>query len=516
LSLPVDATSTTDDGAWLGGRWLLLLVAGCVVAGVALRFVSVGPLWLDEAQSVSIAAEPLRHIGPALRHDGAPPLWYALLHIWMRIFGDSTYSVRLMAVLPGLGALVAIERLGRRIGGPTVGYIALLLLATSPFAIHYSVEARMYSLVLLLSLLAAHALLSVHRTTGRWPVVALAVWTSLLLYTQYYAIWLGLVVSAGELWFAVRRGDRRSWWVLGAIAVAALTFLPWLPDFLYQTRHTGAPWLPPPSVAAVVKTVGAWAGDNGAVETIAQVLLLGLAAVAVLGRRGEPGTVVLGAPAVREPLRLFGVTVGVVVVAVGVDMVTKQAFVPRYTSIVVGFFVVVVAVGIVVLPSRRLRFAITAALAVGGLVVGGLAVSAPRSEAGRTVHPIEAGAHPGDVVFYCPDQLGPSAARILPASLGLTQLVYPTLAGPRRVDWVDYAKRQRRSQPRRIARQVDRVAAGHTIWFVWAPGFRTFGRSCQTVLAVFTSLRGSPIVAESPRTGKLEAAWVDAFPSSVG
>ena len=41
---------------------------------------------------------------------------------------------------------------GRRLGGRTTATIALLLLASSPFAIRYATEARMYSLVTLLAL----------------------------------------------------------------------------------------------------------------------------------------------------------------------------------------------------------------------------------------------------------------------------------------------------------------------------------------------------------------------------
>ena len=147
--------------------WAAVGIVAAVAVGIALRFLSRGPLWLDEAQSVAIARQPLAHLQEALRHDGAPPLYYALLHGWMKLFGTSTFAVRSLSALPAVLSLPVILRLGRRVGGEAVGIAAVVLLAVSPFAVRYSVETRMYSLLLLLGLLGAHAVLSVHRHHSR-------------------------------------------------------------------------------------------------------------------------------------------------------------------------------------------------------------------------------------------------------------------------------------------------------------------------------------------------------------
>ena len=63
----------------------LLLVAAFVVIGCAgLVFFSYtrSALWLDEALTVNIARLPLSQLQDALKHDGAPPLYYVLLHFW--------------------------------------------------------------------------------------------------------------------------------------------------------------------------------------------------------------------------------------------------------------------------------------------------------------------------------------------------------------------------------------------------------------------------------------------------
>ena len=47
-----------------------------------------------------------------------------------------------------------------------------------------------------------------------------------------------VVVGAAELWLAWRRRDMASGRVVLGITVGSLAFLPWLPVFLYQSRHT--------------------------------------------------------------------------------------------------------------------------------------------------------------------------------------------------------------------------------------------------------------------------------------
>ena len=53
-----------------------------LVGGLFFYFYTRSDLWLDEALSVNIARLPLVDLHEALRHDGAPPLYYVLLHFW--------------------------------------------------------------------------------------------------------------------------------------------------------------------------------------------------------------------------------------------------------------------------------------------------------------------------------------------------------------------------------------------------------------------------------------------------
>ena len=61
---------------------LVVVTIVMALVGTVLRFLPRSGLWLDEALSVNISQLPVSEIPDALRHDGHPPLYYFLLHLW--------------------------------------------------------------------------------------------------------------------------------------------------------------------------------------------------------------------------------------------------------------------------------------------------------------------------------------------------------------------------------------------------------------------------------------------------
>jgi mannosyltransferase len=58
--------------------------------------------WIDEGLSVGIASHALTDIPGLLRQDGSPPLYYLLLHEWMRAFGTGETATHALSLLFGL------------------------------------------------------------------------------------------------------------------------------------------------------------------------------------------------------------------------------------------------------------------------------------------------------------------------------------------------------------------------------------------------------------------------------
>lgn len=472
-----------------------------LVLAVAARFVTISHLWLDEALTVNIARLPLRAIPEALRHDGAPPFYYAVLHVWMRVFGDGELAVR---SLSGVMALIAVPLAwlaGRRLGGRRAALAAGLLIASSPFAIHYATEARMYSLVTVLAL-CGYLLVaeSLQRPRFRW-LALLALTSGLLLLTHYWAMYVLAVVVAALAPRAVRGPDpdpaRR---VLLAMAAGCLLFVPWLPVFAYQLRHTGTPWAGTAGFRSFFDTVSEFAGGHGDTGQALNLLFWALAALAVMGRPLDRHRLELDLRTRPPAQGLALVSLGTLVVAVLACLATQGAFAARYASVAFPLFLLVVAFGTTVLGDDRRRRRVLVVATVLGLAGAAPNVWVERTNAPKVARNIEAHARAGDLVAYCPDQLGPSVSRLL--SDRYVEVTFPLGGSPERVDWVDYRDRNRAARARTFARMLlDRAGPDHDIWLVWSPGYRTFGTKCQALITELTKERPSlrRVVKVSPR-----------------
>jgi mannosyltransferase len=492
---------TPDDGEVKASRrslspWVVGAVVAVVVAGVVMRFVTLSEMWLDEALTVNISRLPLGDIPDWLRHDGAPPLYYFMLHAWTEVFGTSNFAVRSLSAVISVATLVPMWFAGRRIAGRTGAWIALLVTASSPFAIQFGSEARMYSLVMLLvtlGYLAVRRLLE-RPSLGRQAVVALI--TGLLLYTQYWAFYLIAVVGALLVWQAWRGrdADQRHAARAGIVALVAgvITFLPWIPTFLYQSAHTGTPW----GDAVFVTTSFAFAlrdfaGGEHSEAYILLVLLIMLTIVAVSGRAIDRYRIELDVrtrPGVRAEALVW---VGTLLLGGAFAFIAHSTFAGRYASVLFPLFVLVVVYGITVFTDTRIRAIVLALVVIIGLASGSRNVFDDRTEAGPVAEAIRARARPGDVVLYCPDQLGPSVSRLLSGTRGLTQLTFPQGDRPELVDWVDYKERRDKTDPNAFARMVaDRARPGHTIWYVIAVQYRGGNEGkCEAVHRALVPLR---------------------------
>ncbi len=144
---------------------------------------------LDFASMISVQAKASAH----------PPLLYAMTHLFMVLFGDSDFAIRLQAALLGSVSVLLTYKVGEILWSRKTGVIAAFLLAISAYHLRYSQEARHYSLMVFLSLLSLILLLKALQG-ARWRMWGLfAICASLLIYTHYF----DLLLLAGEVLFAV-------------------------------------------------------------------------------------------------------------------------------------------------------------------------------------------------------------------------------------------------------------------------------------------------------------------------
>ncbi len=494
----------SDEVPALSGRTRLVAAAGVVLvvaAGILLRFWTRSGLWLDEALTVNIARLPLHDIPDALKHDGAPPLYYYLLHFWMLVFGESNVAVRALSGVIAVVTLPVAWLCGRRFGGRAVAWTMVVLLTSAPFAVYYATESRMYALVIFLSGCGFLALQRAVAAPRAGNLVAIAVVAAALLYAQYWSIYLVAMVA---IWLVAsivrcrRRGCPQDapWAPLVALAAGCLLFVPWLPTFAYQAKHTGTPWAAPPNFSAVINALTGFTVNQGSTLQTATnqgrllaVIYFCMLALAVFGA-GVSGRIIELDLRTRPRARGVGfVVLGTLFAAIAGGIATSSAFSSRYAAVVFLPFLLLVALGTTTLLNAKTRVIVVAVAAVAGLVGCAQNVTTQRTQSGVVAAAINAQAKPGDVIAFCPDQLGPSVYRQLEDPGQYQMVTFPRRTGPAIVDWVDYANAVRAASPTAFADFVftKATASGAHIWLVWEPNYQTFNIKCETIATTLLS-----------------------------
>ncbi len=494
-------------------RALVAVVALVVLAGVAFRCYTKSDLWLDEALSVNIARLPLRDIPHWLRHDGAPPLYYMLLHVWSGVFGTSNVAVRSLSGVLGVVSLPLAYATGKRLGGRTTAWSAVLVLALNPYAIRYSTEARMYMLEVVLAFAGILAVQRIFERPSVGRLAVLAVLTAVLVYTQYWGFYL---VAAAALFLLgtarvvpeLRGAAIRS---IVAIGVGVVTFAPWIPTFLYQAKHTGTPWgkavLPPVPLGV---SVADFAGGPQNEGYLLQFLLIALVLLGVFGAATNGRHIDIDLwtrPVVRW---IAAVGFGTLVIGASAAYLGHSAFQSRYASIMFPFFVLVAAQGVSCFADFRVRALVLAVVVALGFVGSARNLVTDRTEATQVAAILNRDALPGDLVLYCPDQVGPAVHRLLRS--GLDEATYPRFGAPALVDWVDYKDVLAAHKPAAFAREALARAGSHTIWLVWAPGYITHVGTCESIAATLGKTR--PLQNRlAPDPDIFEKPGLQAFPA---
>jgi hypothetical protein len=253
--------------------------------------------------------------------------------------------------------------------------------------------------------------------------------------------------------------------------------------------NTGTPWAAPAHARSVMDTVFHFAGGYWDPGLALGLMYFALMALGVWGASAGAGLVAIDLRR-RGPGRALAVVVfGTLLLAVIVGQVTQSAFAVRYAAILFPFLILLVALGVDVLEGPALRMGVLAAAAFLGFAATLPNASGDRTSAGRVAAALRKWGAPGDVVAYCPDQLGPSVSRLLPDGR-YAQLTFPRARGPQLVDWVGYEEANRDARTAPFARMlVDRAGPDRSVWVVWAPGYRTFGTKCQMLLSSLEELR---------------------------
>lgn len=233
------------------GLWALLLT----LLGLLLRLYQLGEwsFWHDEALTLLLARQPVAQLIAITATDVHPPLYFLIVKFFLN-FGQNEVIVRLPGVLFGTMAVPATYWLGRILFDDRVGLMAALIMAISPLQLFYAQEARMYTQLLLLTLLSGCCFFQALRTDlyQWWGVFVLA--ATLAAYTAYFAF--PVFAAMGMYVLLVERQRQRIFCFFAAMIVVGVLYLPWVSVFLAQTRAViDTYWIAQPSPLVLFTTL---------------------------------------------------------------------------------------------------------------------------------------------------------------------------------------------------------------------------------------------------------------------
>jgi uncharacterized membrane protein len=250
------------------------LPAAIAALALILRLCGLGdkPFWLDEVASLHRATASVPDLLADSMHANHYPSYFLLLWLIARI-GVSQWLLRLPSAICGAVAAALACAIGRRAAGPRSGAVAGLLMAFSPFEVQLGQEARSYTLVSCLILVALWGLvrlaqdpLAAALPLGRegaarraWAAYALGTAASLgvlnVAVTWFFAANLAALGIASRDRPAIR-GFGRNWLLVQCLILAA-----WLPSAAavyivgHRTILDGTAWAPAETVATIWSTV---------------------------------------------------------------------------------------------------------------------------------------------------------------------------------------------------------------------------------------------------------------------
>ena len=239
----------------------VLLMLALTGAAAFLRFWnSAGQsLRLDEGFSIRWAAAPLlpvtrggtevvRSLFQVTASDVHPPGYFLLLHFWMQAFGANLTVLRLPSEIAGTLAVPVVYLLGERLYSRSVGLIAALFTAFSPFMTWHSQEARMYPFLLLFTLLSTYGLVLALRHGRRSGWVLFGIASCLAIYTQYYAFFVLFAQTLFVLfhWRQYPRRQLLTWFTI--MVLLAFSYVPWLLTFRANYHGASDPGLQAPTL----------------------------------------------------------------------------------------------------------------------------------------------------------------------------------------------------------------------------------------------------------------------------
>jgi mannosyltransferase len=369
ISLPVGRKEIRTKTVYV----LLLFIA----VGAIIRFYKLTGygLWLDELFSMN-GADPSTTIDQVLEYSigDQPPVFFLVLHGWLKLFGYNDFAGRSLTVIYGLLGIPAIYFLGKEIRDHRLGLFAAFMTTINYFHADFSREIRFYPLVFVLSSLSYLFFLRSLKNAKVVDFIFYALFTSILLNTHYF----GMVVFVCQfLIFLIvvvvcRKNVKFILSGLVAGIVTALSIAHWLPHILKDVQTTSF-HVAPLKFYFPFQYVGIYFRDPIACAVFGVLFILG---AKFLYDSFKARTNLIESIVISGWI-IIGFAIPVIYSIVRLPLLTY-----KYNTINIPVIFIIISLGFFMIPKVKIQQYVIVALIVGALIV--FTFSRPLSSPKRT------------------------------------------------------------------------------------------------------------------------------------
>lgn len=211
-------------------------------------------LWRDEAFSILVAEKPIISFIGKLNFE--PPVYYVLLHFWIRIFGESEIAARSLSLVGfSLATLVVIFWAKALFKKHWLSWFIPVFFFLNPMLLYYAFEIRAYGWYIFFATLSLYAY-----TQKKYNLLIIA--NVLAFYTHTYAIFLPFVET---IHYLLVNGHQKKFWqplhllknlFFRNLIITGLAMSPWITLLIREMRSLKSTWYYPVDLQLVKSVLG--------------------------------------------------------------------------------------------------------------------------------------------------------------------------------------------------------------------------------------------------------------------
>jgi mannosyltransferase len=238
---------------------------------------------MDEPFTIFYAQVDFRTLFEMLRTENNPPLFFIILHFWIKVFGISAFSVRFMAMVFSTLTVLVIYLIGKRFFSFRIGLLASLIFTFSNYHLLFAHEARVYSLFALLTSVSMFLFLQLSIRQSLRTIIFLAVTNLMLLYSHFFGFYIIFIqLTSCFLIKELRNRVLKQYFII--IVMVIVLYIPYLSMFIsrFWLSSSHGTWVPKPIISDLYNMV--WRFSNAPVTTVCFLITLFTAFIIYLTR----------------------------------------------------------------------------------------------------------------------------------------------------------------------------------------------------------------------------------------